>query len=374
MTPTPYWTDGRRSIIHGDSTEVLPTIPDDSVEFVCTDPPYFRVVDADWDDQWGTDVGAFLEWIGGILDHARRVLVDRGTVAVFCSPDLAAGVEMEVRKRFNVLNHIVWRKPPGRLGRADKESLRRFFPTSERIILAEQNRTPDSDLWRFVDHVNHKTAETVYADIRAQLVALRDAAGYTNREVDELLGTKGMAGHYFGRSQWMLPNLPAWEVIAPAFRARGVEVPEHAELAAQVEARRPAFNAERRQFDAHRREFDTARRAFGGAAGDIELFSDVWSFPTVRGTERTEHPTQKPLPLMLHLIGTLTRPGDRILDPFGGTMTTLRAAKDLGRDAIGIEMDRKWCDVGAERLAQDVLDFDAPADAPADLGPMELFG
>ena len=71
--------------------------------------------------------------------------------------------------------------------------------------------------------------------------------------------------------------------------------------------------------------------------------------------ERTEHPTQKPLDLFEPLIRASTNAGDLILDPFMGSGTTLRAAKDLGRKAIGIEIEERYCEIAAKRMSQMVL-------------------
>lgn len=66
------------------------------------------------------------------------------------------------------------------------------------------------------------------------------------------------------------------------------------------------------------------------------------------------HPTQKPLNLMKWCIDKSSASGC-ILDPFMGSGTTLRAAKDLGRKAIGIEIEEKYCEIAVKRLAQEVL-------------------
>lgn len=70
-----------------------------------------------------------------------------------------------------------------------------------------------------------------------------------------------------------------------------------------------------------------------------------------------DHPSQKPYPYMTWLVNRLSEEGQIILDPFIGSGTTLRAAKDLRRKAIGIEIEEKYCEIAARRLGQEVLDF-----------------
>jgi DNA modification methylase len=81
----------------------------------------------------------------------------------------------------------------------------------------------------------------------------------------------------------------------------------------------------------------------------------VFTFNKGEGGGANEHPTTKPLKLMKDLVALFTDPGETILDPFMGSGTTLRAAKDLGRKAIGIEMEEKYCEIAAKRCCQEVL-------------------
>ena len=66
------------------------------------------------------------------------------------------------------------------------------------------------------------------------------------------------------------------------------------------------------------------------------------------------HPCPKPVGLMTHLIEWLA-PTGVVADPFMGSGTTLRAAKDLGRKAIGIEISERYCEIAARRMGQEVL-------------------
>jgi site-specific DNA-methyltransferase (adenine-specific) len=81
---------------------------------------------------------------------------------------------------------------------------------------------------------------------------------------------------------------------------------------------------------------------------------------------RAVHPTQKPLGILSPLISYSVPPGGLVLDPFMGSGSTLLAARQLGRRAIGIEADEAYCKAAVQRLGQGELLTQLPEKA-ADL-------
>jgi DNA modification methylase len=70
-----------------------------------------------------------------------------------------------------------------------------------------------------------------------------------------------------------------------------------------------------------------------------------------------QHPTQKPLSLIKALVADFSDEYEMIFDPFMGSGTTLRAAKDLNRKAVGYELSAEYCRIAKGRMAQEVLQF-----------------
>ena len=93
----------------------------------------------------------------------------------------------------------------------------------------------------------------------------------------------------------------------------------------------------------------------GRLFGDMSVKSCFSLYPC--GNKETPHPNEKPLALVGKLVTLGTQPRDTILDPFMGSGTTLVAAKQLGRKAIGIEIEERYCQIAVERLKQGVLDL-----------------
>lgn len=64
------------------------------------------------------------------------------------------------------------------------------------------------------------------------------------------------------------------------------------------------------------------------------------------------HPTEKPVPLLRHLIEMSTSPGDLIVDPFSGSGSTSKAAQDMGRNSLAFEIDEEFWERSNKRLDQ----------------------
>lgn len=95
----------------------------------------------------------------------------------------------------------------------------------------------------------------------------------------------------------------------------------------------------------------------GGMAARLRRGS-VLHFPKQNnGRGAQTHPTEKPVQLLRYLIEASSTFGEVVLDPFAGSGSTLVAARVEGRRAIGIEIEERFCEVAANRLAQGTLDF-----------------
>lgn len=100
------------------------------------------------------------------------------------------------------------------------------------------------------------------------------------------------------------------------------------------------------------------RPRVNGERSDTVRACDVWrdASPGIGFNAHDRlHPNEKPLALMQKLVALCSAPGELIVDPFMGSGTTIRAAKELGRRAIGIELVEAHCETAVRRLRQEIL-------------------
>lgn len=99
----------------------------------------------------------------------------------------------------------------------------------------------------------------------------------------------------------------------------------------------------------------TAGRAFSRSYFERGTMSDIWRLGRGGNGETEGHTATFPLDLPMKLMAGWTREGEEILDPHGGTGTTARAAKDIGRKCTMIELQEEYCEIAAKRMAQECL-------------------
>ena len=333
----------------GDSASLLTLIPDNSVDLIATDPPYFRVKEHDWDRQWST-ADAFLDWLQSLLVQFRRILKPNGSLYLFASPQMGARVEILVGGRFQVLNNIRWRKEAGRHKAACKEELRAFFRASETIIFAEHYGADNAA--KGEAGYNKKCDDLrgfVFEPLRAYFVAARKASGLSSTQIQDRM--KDLTGrryvfdrHTFSRSQWELPTETQYKAAQIVFAG----------------LLRREYEGLRREYENLRREYEDLRRPF--TLSTKVPYTDVWDFATVQ-FYKGKHPCEKPLPLIEHMIKASGKPGFTLLDPFCGSGAIGEAALKNGLSYIGMDTDQNWCNYTENRL-QKVTNLRRAREAP----------
>jgi site-specific DNA-methyltransferase (adenine-specific) len=96
-----------------------------------------------------------------------------------------------------------------------------------------------------------------------------------------------------------------------------------------------------------------------GKAPDLNLGSKATVISSSARPDESLHPCARPLEWMLWAVALASRVRESVLDPFMGSGTTLVAAKSLGRKAIGIEIEERYCEIAANRCRQEVLGLTA---------------
>jgi adenine-specific DNA-methyltransferase len=341
-------TLGACRLIHGTAETVLPTLPAASVQLIITDPPYFRQKlmhmgeRVEWDRQWKTRE-AYLAWLRQLAFEWRRILTPNGSLYVFAGPQMAAYVEVMLGDIFHVLNQLVWRKHDGSgagtgmHNHVSRSDLMSYFPQTERIIFAEQYAADGiaKDASGFSEAERMLKTSLFSAPILEAMQGTHTSA----KDVTEAIGAYGKVNHGGAVSNWL----------------QGYNIPTRD----HYEAMRRFFNSRngcaeylRREYEDLRREYEDLRRPF--TLSQSMPYTDVLDFATVRA-EPGKHECEKPVPLLRHLIQVSSRPGDTVLDCTMGRGSTLDAARQCGRIAIGIEQDIRWWRAACRRLSQEEL-------------------
>jgi len=319
------------TIVVGDCLGVMRQMPDGCVNLIFCDWPY-NIRKATWDNGF--------DW-RPVIPEVVRVLQSNGALWVIHGDPLElADVSKAIVKASGppLINWVTWDKYNGAVsskgfmdGYTLVDSLRSFQQMCEYLIYHA-----DDGQWQAQ---TDKVRGFIFEPLREYLADEWARAGLRFEQANEACGTASMAAkHYFARSQWCLPTAEHYENLRRYANIHGTKYHGNEYL-------RQEYEYLRREYEDMRREYEYLRPVFNNPG----LVSSVWPGPPAA---RNEHETPKPEWLLERIIKTTTNEGDLIFDPFIGSGTTAVAAKKLGRDFFGCDINPGYVEIARRRLAQ----------------------
>jgi site-specific DNA-methyltransferase (adenine-specific) len=343
----------RYKLILGDCIERMKELPDNSVDAVITDPPYYRIMTTEWngnkhewDKQWNT-FEKYLEWLKEVIIETKRIMKENSSLYLFADDKRSAMVRLSIEKLdFCFLNEIIWVKK-NNMTIKGWNIYRSFSPITERILFFGR---AESEYELTCDGL----VANVFSPLRKYLIDEKDKVGITLDDVNTLVGTASMAGrHYFANSQWCFPIKEHYERMQLSFnvvfkKLRTVEEAGKMSNAELAEVLRTNYEVLRTNYEELRTNYEELRRYFEPE----QNYTDVWTTNLTQSSEEQFHPTQKPISIIQRMIKTSSKDDAVILDPFMGSGTTGVACMNLNRKFIGIEIDEGYFKIAEKRIKE----------------------
>ncbi len=406
---TPYYQDDSVTIYHGDCREILPSIKD--VTAVITDPPYgLEFMSKEWDHnvpgQYFWEVialaclpGAPLLAFGGTRTHHRLMVAIED--AGFVIRDMLMWVygngfpkSLDIGKAIDKAKgkeNVIGYKPDRWTGKGNSLNFSSDRPQAQvKVTSLVTDEAQQWDGWgttlkpayepiilamkplqgTFAENVLKWGVGGLNIDgSRIEYVSTADKESSTPQgkatSKQGRIGARPDVGNDEERTEFERPELKGrWPANLLLDESEEVlNMFPLSEISGSAKNGRPALGE----------HYDLTSNVYGDGLGNTQgrLHNDAGSasrfFYTAKASnaERNDgnhvdntHPTVKPLALIHYLLTLVTMPkANLILDPFMGSGTTLRAAKDLGRKAIGIEIEERYCEIAAKRMSQSAMEL-----------------
>ncbi len=321
MAPVGYLETG--VIYCDDNLHRLAQFPDDCVDLIYLDPPFFtnRHYEVIWgdeaevrsfEDRWEGGINVYVEWMRERVIEMHRLLKPTGSLYLHCDPTASHALKEMVDDIFgreNFRNEIIWKRTSG-------HSDARGYGAVHDVILYYVNGQHAT--W----NPTYQPYEPGYTE---QYYRYKDPNGRRFMSADA--SASGLSGGGYEYE---------WKGITRVWR-----MPR--ETMESMEAEGRIFYT--------RNGFPRIKRYLDESKG--MPVQDVWTdIEAVRSwhEERLGYPTQKPVALMKRILEASSNKGDIVLDPFCGCGTTLVAAQLLGRQWIGLDISPTAVRVMRERL------------------------
>lgn len=302
-------------IINNDCIEYMKTLPDECVDLLITDPPYYKAINESWDKQWKTEE-EYLNWCQEWFNECVRVLKKTGSFYCYGNFDILSKQKVNIfDKQLYFRQNITLDKGLKSIAGRTSDKLR-MFPTASEYLLFYTKQS-DTGL-RYIDDKYVKPQNP----FRVELIRARIEVNLSTIQVAEIGKFYGKVNHGGSVSNWEKgSNIPTEE----QFKKLQTFLPIN-----------KTYNELREQYEALRVKYEKERFTFNLPFG----ITDVWDFTPDK--VRYGHKTQKPINITERIIKASSNEGDLVYIPFAGSGSEIISCIKNNRQWIATEIEERY--------------------------------
>ena len=333
-------------LLLGDNLEILRTMPDESIDLIYLDPPFFsnRTYEVIWgdkgevrsfEDRFSGGIDHYIAWLKDRVTEMHRILKPTGSIFLHCDWHANAEIKIFILNKIfganNFRGEIIWQRH-----NAHNDAKKKLAVLKDTIwYYSKSNSFIYNPIYNNLSK-NYEDGQYRYEDSKGRY-RLSDLTGSGIRTGESSVEWRGYNPTTRNR-HWAVPSR-AIEDIITIEESKELTVLDKLELLFKNEM----IVFSKNEIPSFKRYLDTSK---GSLMGDIWIdINNVQS-----GKERIGYPTQKPLALLQRIIEMASNAGDTVLDSFVGGGTTVAVADRLGRNWIGIDQSVSAVKVTEMRL------------------------
>ena len=284
----------RNSIANMDLIDYLPMVPDEYVDEIILDPPYFKVVNEKWDNEWSS-LEDYLAWFNTVIEQVYRVSKYSCSVWIFGFPyQLSYIIPIMEKNGFRYKQTITLDKGLRSVAGRTSSKLKMFPTATEQILYFYKD---------------------AHDEIRNFLIGKKKASQLKSVDINRHLGKAINGGG-------------TWSCIAGP-KKKDIQYPTRADWDKLQEI-----------LGTFEIDYDDYIYKFNQEQGITDVWRDINFYDRQFGPRI--HPTQKPYDLIQRLVKCSTDKGDVVMDLFMGSGMTAKVCMDLERVFIGCEKDKVY--------------------------------
>lgn len=283
-----------------DCIEYMKTLPNECVDLIISDPPYYKAINEKWDKQWKTEE-EYLEWTKQWFNECVRILKPTGVFYCYGNFDILSKQKVLIfDKKLNFRQNITLSKGLRAIAGRTSDKLR-MFPTASEYLLYYVKQDEDANIEDDICNM----------ELRRYFVNALESSEYNRTSLNKKLGHRKGEHCFYKKQQWWIPT-------------------EEVYLELQHVLDLPM------SYDEVLKKFEDNRYTFNLPVG----VTDVWDF--VPDKVRYGHKTQKPQDITDRIIKASSNEGDLVYIPFAGSGSEIVGCINNNRNYIATELNNDY--------------------------------